>query len=80
MFAQGDVELIDAIGAIRCPTLIATGELDPNSTPAMAHSMAARISGARAVIWPGLPHLAPVEGAAAVNELLVQFLVTECAS
>jgi len=50
VFATGDVELVDSIRTIRCPTLVATGELDPNSTPAMAERMAALIPGARAVV------------------------------
>jgi 3-oxoadipate enol-lactonase len=74
VFATGDAELIEPLRGIRCPTLVVTGELDPNSTPEMARRMAAMIPGARAVILPGLPHMAPVEGADVVNDLLREFL------
>lgn len=76
IFATADADLIEPLRTIRCPTLVATGELDPNSTPDMARRMAATIPGAHAVILPGLPHMAPIEGAAAVNNLLHEFMAS----
>ncbi|MSP87982.1 MAG: alpha/beta fold hydrolase [Alphaproteobacteria bacterium] len=76
VFATADADLIEPLRTIRCPTLVATGELDPNSTPDMAHRMAATIPGAHAVILPGLPHMVPIEGAAAVNNLLHEFMAS----
>lgn len=73
VFAEGDADLTVRIHAIRCATLAATGGLDSGSTPAMTRRLAAAIPGARAAILPGLAHMAPVEGAAAVADLLLDF-------
>ncbi|MBM3573507.1 MAG: alpha/beta fold hydrolase [Alphaproteobacteria bacterium] len=74
VFATGDRELVEAIRAIACPTLVATGALDPNSTPEMARRMAEIIPNAKLEIWPGLAHMTPVEGAKVVNLSLLRFL------
>ena len=60
---------------ISCPTLVATGENDRGSTPAMTETLAAEIPGAEAHVLPGLAHMAPVEGADIVAELLRTFLI-----
>jgi pimeloyl-ACP methyl ester carboxylesterase len=52
-----------------------TGEEDSGNTPEMARQMAALIPDARAVILPGLRHMALAEAPAAVNEPLVTFLL-----
>jgi pimeloyl-ACP methyl ester carboxylesterase len=74
VFAEADAELAGRLGAIACPTLVATGADDPRSTPAMARAMATAIPHAEVRILPGLRHLAPVEGAATVNQMLGDFL------
>jgi len=64
----------DDLGSIRVPTLIATGELDPGSTPQMAEQLAARIPGATAAVLPEQRHMMPVESPRLVNQLLLEFL------
>jgi len=59
---------------IACPTLAMTGELDSGSTPEMAYALADAIKLGNAKILPGLRHMAPVEGADLVNQVLSEFL------
>lgn len=54
-------DLIDAVSAIDCPTLIVTGEHDEGSTPAMSRALAERIAGARLVIVPDVKHYIHIE-------------------
>ena len=73
-FSWTDAELTGRLDAIRCPTLVLTGALDSGSTPAMAEVMGRVLPDARVRILPKLLHLAPVEGAEAVNTALLEFL------
>jgi len=74
LFADADLNMPGAVSDITCPTLVTTGELDPGSSPEMSTRMAAAIPGAICRILPGLRHMAPVEGADQVNEMLLEFL------
>ena len=74
VFATADAALADRTQTIGAPTLVATGELDPRSTPSMAHALAAALPEARCVVLPGLRHLSPVEAPDVVAELIVDFL------
>ncbi|RED44814.1 alpha/beta fold hydrolase [Aestuariispira insulae] len=74
LFAKADQADAGRISAINCPTLVCTGASDGGSSPEMASRMAAAIPGARCHIWPGLRHMAPVEGAKEVSETLLDFL------
>ena len=60
---------------VTCPTLVTTGALDTGSTPDMTRALAAALGNGRAVILPNLAHMAPVEGANAVAELLLDFMI-----
>ena len=66
----------DDLGSIQAPTLVATGELDPGSTPQMARQLAERIPGATVAILPEQRHMMPVESPRLVNQLLLDFLDT----
>ena len=74
LFAEADAALAGRLGAIACPTLVMTGELDPGSTPEMAQAMTAAIPKARLEVLPGARHLMPVEAAQAVSAALLRFL------
>lgn len=76
LFATQDMYRADDLGNIRVPTLIATGELDPGSTPEMAEQLAQRIPGARAAVLAEQRHMMPVESPRLVNQLLLDFLAT----
>ena len=75
MMAHSDIGLETAISAIQCRTIVVTGSEDYGNSPEMAESMAALIPNARAVILPGLRHMALAEDPEAVNSLLVPFLL-----
>jgi pimeloyl-ACP methyl ester carboxylesterase len=55
---------------IRLPTLVAVGEADALTPPALAEEIAAGIPGARLEAIPGCGHLPPMEAPAAVTALL----------
>ncbi len=74
VLAEADAELAEAVAAIRCPTLVATGGEDHGNSPDMARRMAALIPGARAEIVPGLKHMGLVEDPEAFNAILMPFL------
>ncbi len=75
----GDVgnEAPEHLEAIRCPTLVLTGEHDVGSTPEMAERLATCLPDAKVVVFPGLRHMAPIEGAQQVNAELLGFLKSE---
>jgi pimeloyl-ACP methyl ester carboxylesterase len=73
VFATADAELSSRSSEILVPTLVATGGDDQRSTPAMAEALAAGLPDGRAVILPGLRHLAPIESPAAVAQLIDDF-------
>ena len=74
MMAHSDIALEQSIAAIRCPTLVLTGEQDFGNSPQMAQRIADTIPGARCEILPGLRHMALAEDPAKVNSLIVPFL------
>ncbi|MDO7911551.1 alpha/beta fold hydrolase [Pseudomonas monteilii] len=74
LFATQDMYRADDLDTIQAPTLIATGELDTGSTPAMTRQLAARIPGARSVILAEQRHMMPVEAPREVNRMLLDFL------
>ncbi|WP_312936665.1 alpha/beta fold hydrolase [Pseudomonas sp.] len=74
LFATQDMYRADDLGSILAPTLIATGELDAGSTPAMARQLAARIPNAHSVVLAEQRHMMPVEAPRDVNKMLLDFL------
>ncbi|MED5609936.1 MULTISPECIES: alpha/beta fold hydrolase [unclassified Pseudomonas] len=74
LFATQDMYRTEDLGSIRVPTLVATGELDPGSTPEMARQLAARIPGAQVAILDEQRHMMPVESPRLVNQVLLDFL------
>ena len=74
LFATQDMYRADDLGSIQAPTLVATGELDPGSTPEMARQLAARIPGAQVAILDEQRHMMPVESPRLVNQVLLDFL------
>ncbi|MCB1744104.1 MAG: alpha/beta fold hydrolase [Gammaproteobacteria bacterium] len=65
-----------ALDRIDCPTLVATGELDSGSTPAMSRSLAALIANARYELFEGLAHLAPIEAPERVADSVRRFVLS----
>ncbi|MFQ5760809.1 MAG: alpha/beta fold hydrolase, partial [Acidiferrobacterales bacterium] len=67
IFGNAGDEAPEQLKAIRCPTLVLTGEYDVGSTPEMAEQLVACLPYAKVVVFPGLRHMAPIEGAQQVN-------------
>lgn len=76
LFATQDMYRADDLKGLRAPTLVATGELDPGSTPEMARQLADRIPGATVAVLAEQRHMMPVESPRLVNQLLLVFLDT----
>jgi pimeloyl-ACP methyl ester carboxylesterase len=76
LFATQDMYRAEDLGNIQVPALIATGELDPGSTPEMAEQLAQRIPGAKVAVLAEQRHMMPVESPRLVNQLLLEFLDT----
>lgn len=74
LFATQDMYRADDLASIQVPTLIATGELDPGSTPLMARELAERIPGAQVAVLDEQRHMMPVESPRLVNQVLLDFL------
>lgn len=78
-FARGDAVFADALGTIACPFLALTGDLDRNSTPAMARAMAAAVPHGQAVVIEGHGHMVNLTASQPVNAALAQWLGTTSA-
>ena len=76
-FATGDATYADIWPEVVQPALFLTGALDANSTPAMAHRMAAAAPRGRAVVIEGHGHMAPMTAPTAVNDALRTWLTAE---
>ena len=63
-----------ALSSLEMPALFMTGELEPNSTPAMSEAMAKIAPKGRAVILPDAAHMMPMTHPAAVNTELAKLL------
>lgn len=75
-FALGDATYADQFAQITCPLLAITGDGDPNSTPAMAHAMAAMAQNGRAITIQGHRHMVNLTAPAQVNDHLGAWLRT----
>jgi pimeloyl-ACP methyl ester carboxylesterase len=73
VFATADAGLAHHVAEIKVPTLVATGDDDQRSTPAMTVALAAAIPHGRAAILPGLRHLTPLEAPELVARLIDEF-------
>ncbi|MGR4069683.1 alpha/beta hydrolase [Halomonas sp. LR3S48] len=74
LFGSEDRFGTERLQTIRVPALVATGELDPGSTPRMARALAEHLPNAEVHIFPGQRHMVPMEDHEAVNAVLLRFL------
>jgi 3-oxoadipate enol-lactonase len=70
--ALATMDLREDLPRVTAPTLVIAGEEDPATPPDHARAIAAGIPGARLEILPGAAHLANVEQADRVTELLLE--------
>ncbi|MEA2307647.1 MAG: 3-oxoadipate enol-lactonase [Solirubrobacteraceae bacterium] len=72
--ALAHMDLEPGLGRVRAPTLVVAGAQDPSLPAAHGEAIAARIPGARFALLDPAAHLASLERAEAVNELLLDHL------
>ncbi len=70
----GRLDLRETIQAIRTPTLIVAGALDPATPPSMAEDLRSRIGGSELLVLSGAAHLLAAERPGALNAFLKAFL------
>jgi pimeloyl-ACP methyl ester carboxylesterase len=69
-------DVADSLDRITAPTLIIHGDLDPLVPPANGAYLAAHITGARHIVYPGVGHIPIVERADDFNRDVLAFLAT----
>lgn len=74
IFSRSDARHQGLLRNIAVPTLFATGEGDPNSTPAMSAAMHQEVPGSRLEILAGQRHMMCLVAVEQVNTLLSQFM------
>lgn len=72
LLARPDAE--PQLAAIRCPTLLLTGEQDAWSPPAAHRAMHEAVAGSRLVVVPDCGHMSTLEAPAAVSAALATWL------
>jgi pimeloyl-ACP methyl ester carboxylesterase len=75
LFASSDAAHATQLAALRVPALFMTGELDPNSTPAMSQAMATLVPGSRLSVLLGERHMMCLTAPAQVHAELHPFLL-----
>jgi pimeloyl-ACP methyl ester carboxylesterase len=63
-----------ALSGIRCPTLVAVGDGDELTPPAIAAEIAGAIEGAKLAVVPECGHLSTLERPGAVSDLLAEWM------
>ncbi|WP_133648547.1 alpha/beta fold hydrolase [Paraburkholderia flava] len=69
-----ELDLVDGLNRIACPTLILVGEFDPSSPPSAARQLHDRIPDSRLHIIEQASHMAPLERPEVINTHLLSFL------
>ncbi len=64
------------IETLRCPALVVTGDQDATAPPAVAQAIADKIHGATYAVLAQCGHWTPIEQAAALNDVLLEFLLS----
>ncbi len=73
-FAHGDCVYADRLHEVSCHLLALTGDMDPNSTPAMAAALAAGARDGRSVVVKGHRHMLTLTAPEAVNAALQRWM------
>lgn len=74
VFSEADPWLAGRLEMLEVPALFVTGDLDPNSTPAMAEAMAAEAPRGRLRILEGERHMMAYASPARFNRVVREFL------
>jgi 3-oxoadipate enol-lactonase len=73
LYSEVDRQLLHRLGEIKAPTLVITGDNDPGQTPRMARELSRRIADSEIQIFPGVPHMLPLEAAGQLNAAIADF-------
>ena len=68
------LNVTDKLSAIKLPTLVVVGALDPATPPAAAEVIHRQIAGSKLVVMPGVSHMLQEEEPAAFAAVVVPFL------
>ena len=71
-----ELDLVDALHRVTCPTLILVGEHDPSTPPATAASLAQHIAGSRMHLIRKASHMSPLEQPDVINGHLARFFAS----
>lgn len=74
VFARADADHRDRLPQLAAPSMFATGEQDPNSTPSMSEAMASIAPGGRCVVLSGQRHMMTLTDPERTNRLLRDFI------
>lgn len=74
VFASADEVHTSTLHQISVPTLFLTGELDPNSTPAMSQAMAALVPNSQWAVLSGERHMMTLTAAPIVSDAIQDFI------
>jgi pimeloyl-ACP methyl ester carboxylesterase len=74
LFAEGDTAFIGKLTNVSMPSLFLTGELDPNSTPAMSEAMASAAPNGQCRIIKGARHMMNLTHVDQTNEAIESLL------
>ncbi len=72
-----DLQTLDRLGEVRCPTLVVVGDRDPSTPPPCSAAIAAAIPQARHVVVPNASHLIHLECPDVTNALVLEFLSSQ---
>lgn len=71
-----DLDLSDAIGAIRCPVLVVGGDADVNTPLAVIEALSQALGVAPVEMLEGVGHFPPIEAADRFNRILERFVTS----
>ena len=74
VFANSDEVHASELQDLKVPALFFTGELDPNSTPAMSEAMAGLVPGGQWAVLSGARHMMPLTAAQYVSDAIRDFI------
>jgi pimeloyl-ACP methyl ester carboxylesterase len=78
LFATSDAVHSSRLAHLKMPALFMTGDLDPNSSPAMSLAMAQITPNAQAQIVAGARHMMNMTDAQQINQRLLDFIAQSC--
>jgi pimeloyl-ACP methyl ester carboxylesterase len=73
LYSEVDRQLLGRQDRIEAPTLVITGDRDSGQPPRMSEELGRRIRNADVRIFPGIPHMLPIEAADELSAAIAEF-------